>query len=158
MHTVIIVGNPKTGSRTRRAAELVVERLTGQPADDVIEVAELGAALFDRKDPAILAARQRALAAELLVVASPTYKASFTGLLKLFLDQFGAGEFGDVPTVALMLGAGLQHALAAEMSLKPVLVEIGCSCPMPALYLLDSSYDAGAVLDDWLDRARRVMA
>lgn len=72
------------------------------------------------------------------MVASPTFKASFTGLLKLFLDHFSAGEFRDVPTVALMLGAGQKHALAAEMALKPVLVELGCPCPVPALYLLDT--------------------
>ena len=29
MNTVVVVGNPRLGSRTRQAAELVVERLTG---------------------------------------------------------------------------------------------------------------------------------
>ena len=29
--TVVVVGNPKPASRTRRAAELVAERLTGEP-------------------------------------------------------------------------------------------------------------------------------
>ena len=81
-------------------------------------------------------------AADLVVVASPTYKATYTGLLKLFLDQFGAAE----------------HALAGEHTLKPVLSEIGCSCPTPALFLLDSAWDSGPVLDTWVERARDVLA
>ena len=40
-----------------------------------------------------------------------------------------------------MLGAGPAHALAPELSLRPVLTEIGASVPVRALYLLDSSYD-----------------
>ena len=34
-----------------------------------------------------------------------------------------------------MLGASATHALAGELTLKPVLSEIGCSCPTPALFL-----------------------
>ena len=41
--SVVVVGNPKPNSRTRRAAELLAERLTGQPPDAVIDVIELGA-------------------------------------------------------------------------------------------------------------------
>lgn len=157
MHTVAIVGNPKTKSRTRHAAEIVIERLTGEPPSDVIEVGDFGAELLGWGSPAVADAKSRALAADLLVVASPTYKATYTGLLKLFLDQFSAGEFRDVPTVPLMLGGASEHALAAELTLKPVLVEIGCSCPTPALYLLDSNYESAPELDKWLTRARAVI-
>ena len=38
-----------------------------------------------------------------------------------------------------MLGAGPTHALAPELSLRPVLFEIGASVPTRSLYLLDSS-------------------
>jgi FMN reductase len=57
-----------------------------------------------------------------------------------------------------MLGAGLQHALAGEHTLKPVLVEIGCSCPTPALFLQESSWDASPELDAWVERAREVLS
>ena len=39
--------------------------------------------------------------------------------------------------------------------LRPVLVEIGASCPAPALYLLDSGYESAPELQAWLDVARR---
>jgi FMN reductase len=157
MHTVVLVGNPKPRSRTRHAAELLVKRLTGAEPDAVIDVAELGPGLLGWGDPSVAAAKDEVKKAELLVVASPTFKATYTGLLKLFLDQFGAGELGGLTAVPMMLGAAPHHALAAELSLKPVLVEIGCSCPTPGLYLLDSAYEESPELTAWLERASTML-
>lgn len=153
MNTVVVVGNPRVGSRTRGAAELVAGRLTGSPPAHCIELAELGPELLEWDHPAVAAAKQEVLDAELLVFASPTFKATYTGLLKLFVDQFAAGEVPGTPTVALMLGGSPRHALAAELTLKPVLTEIGCSCPAPALFLLESSWDSAPELEPWLARA-----
>jgi FMN reductase len=155
--TVAVIGNPRIGSRTRRAAELVTERLTDAPPTTVIELSELGPALLGWGDPAVAASRERVLAADLLVVASPVFKASFTGLLKLFLDQFDAGELGAKPTVALMLGGSPAHTLVGEVHLKPVLNEIGASCPTPALYLVDSEWDSSPALEAWLPQARAAL-
>jgi FMN reductase len=157
VNVVAVVGNPKPGSRTRGAAELVAERLTGAPASTVIELADLGPALLAGGDPAVDAAKRAVLDADLVVFASPTYKATYTGLLKLFLEQFAAGELHGTTAVALMLGASPHHALAGELTLKPVLSEIGCSCPTPALFLLESSWHASPELDVWVERSRDVL-
>jgi FMN reductase len=151
---VVVVGNPRPASRTRMAAEMVAERLTGAPPDTVIELAELGPALLGWGDPTVEAAKTAVAGADLVIFATPTYKATYTGLLKLFLDQFGAGELHGTTAVALMLGGSPHHSLAGELTLKPVLSEIGCSCPTPALYLIDSAWEASPELDTWLDRAR----
>jgi FMN reductase len=153
VNVVVVVGNPRLGSRTRQAAEHVAERLTGAPPTAVVELAELGPALFEQGDPSVQAAKDTVRGASLLIVATPTYKATYTGLLKLFLDQLDAGELGGTPTVALMLGGNDRHALAGELTLKPVLTEIGCSCPAPALFLLDSDWATSPVLEAWLARA-----
>ena len=108
----------------------------------MIELAELGPALLSWDDPTVAEAKQAVLDADLLLVASPVFKASFTGLLKLFLDHFDAGALAGKPTVPLMLGGSPAHTLAAEVHLKPVLTEIGASCPTPALYLLDSEWES----------------
>lgn len=155
--TVVVVGNPKPASRTRKAAELVAERLTGAPPGTVVELAELGPALLGWGDPAVDAAKQAVAGADLVVFASPTYKATYTGLLKLFLDQFAAGELHGTTAIALMLDGSPHHALARELTLKPVLSEIGCSCPTPALFLLDSAWEASPDLDAWVERARDVL-
>lgn len=158
MNVTVVVGNPKPRSRTREAAELLAQRLTGDPVKEVIEVADLGPQLLGWGAPEVARAKETVLGSQLVIFASPTFKATYTGLLKLFLDQFGAGELTGVTGIPLMLGAAARHALAPELSLKPVLVEIGCSCPTPGLYLLDSGYRDGPELDAWLTRARTELA
>lgn len=153
MGTIAVVGNPKPRSRTRAAAELVVERLTGAPPDVVVDVVDLGAGLLGRGDPAVGAAVEALKAADVAVVASPTYKATYTGLLKLFLDQVGTGDLAGVVAVPLMLGGGPTHFLAPELLLKPVLVELGATAPTRGLYLVEQSWDAPAALDPWLATA-----
>lgn len=152
--TVVVVGNPKPMSRTRAAAEMVAEKLTGVPPDHVIDVVDLGPGLLGWGDQRVAAAKEIVKSADSLVVASPTFKATYSGLLKLFLDQFGQGELGQVTTFALMLGGAYTHALAPELTLRPVLVEIGASCPAPSLYLLDSDYATSPDLEKWLEIAR----
>lgn len=142
-------------SRTRAAAELVAEKLTGSAPQHVVDVVDLGAGLLGWGDPKVAEAKDIVKSADLLVVASPTFNTTYTGLLKLFLDQFGAGELGQITTFPLMLGGSYAHALAPELTLRPVLVEIGASCPAPSLYLLDSDYQTSPDLDDWLEVARR---
>ncbi|WP_197378235.1 NADPH-dependent FMN reductase [Mycolicibacterium mengxianglii] len=155
--TVVVVGNPKPMSRTRSAAESIVQKLTGTEPEHVIDVVDLGAGLLGWGDPKVAEAKEIVKSAESLVVASPTFKATYTGLLKLFLDQFGAGELGQITTFPVMLGGSYRHALAPELSLRPVLVEIGASCPAPGLYLLDSEYESSEDLDAWLPIARRFL-
>lgn len=94
-------------------------------------------------------------ASELVVVASPTYKTTYTGLLELFLDRFGAGSLAAATAVPLMLGGDLRRSLAPEVFLKPVLAELGASCPTPGLFLLDNACDRSETLDAWLEQARR---
>jgi FMN reductase len=151
--TVAVVGNPKPRSRTRAAAELVVERLTGAPPDVVVDVVDLGPGLLGWGDPAVEQAVATLRGAELAVVASPTFKATYSGLLKLFLDQVGTGDLAGVTAVPLMLGGGPTHALAPDLLLKPVLVELGATTPTRGLYLLDRAWDAPDALDGWLERA-----
>jgi FMN reductase len=151
--TIAVVGNPKPRSRTRSAAELVVEKLTGAPPDRVVDVVDLGAGLLGWGDPAVAEAVAAVTAAEVAVVASPTYKATYTGLLKLFLDQIGTGDLAGVVAVPLMLGGGPAHALAPELLLKPVLVELGATAPTRGLYLIDKVWDDPAPIDAWLAAA-----
>jgi FMN reductase len=159
MSTVAIVGNPKPKSRTRDAAEVLTQLLTGRSVDLTLDLADFGAQLLDWADPDVAEAVAQVKAAKLIIVASPTYKASYTGLLKIFLDRFGAGSLAGVTAIPLMLGGDWRHSLAPEVFLKPVLAEIGASTPTRGLFLLDSDSDPGfaqsATLLEWLEVARR---
>lgn len=149
----VVAGNPKTGSRTLAAGMLLAERLTGRPADHVIDVIALGPGLLGWGDAAVAAAVETVRGSQVVIVASPTFKATYTGVLKLFLDQFdgGTGLVG-VVAVPLMLGAAPQHAMAPDLTLKPVLVELGATTPAPGLYLIDRTYAQSPELDAYVTK------
>lgn len=126
----VVVGNPRPGSRTLAAAVHVARELSGGESPGL--VVDL---------------------ADLVVVATPTYKGTYTGLLKLFLDRFSTQGLRGV-AIPLMLGAGPALSLAPELTLRPVLVEIGACVPAPGLYVLESAYDDPAAYEPWLARAR----
>ena len=152
----VVVGNPKPRSRTLAAATYVATELAGHAPDLVVDLADLGARLLDWQDQTVPGLVAEVGAADLVVVASPTYKGTYTGLLKLFLDRFTTDGLGGV-AVPLMLGAGPGHALAPELSLRPVLTEIGGTVPTRGLYVLDSTYDDPAAYSSWLSTARPVV-
>ena len=158
MSTAVVVGNPKAGSRTLASAQRVVRELTGAEPDLVVDLAELGPALLHWSSDEVTALVEQLGAADLVVVASPTYKGTFTGLLKLFLDRFAAGTGLRGVAVPLMLGAGPIHALAPEISLRPVLTELGATVPGRGLFVVDSAHDDPAAYEDWLAATRPVVA
>ena len=151
--TAVVVGNPKPQSRTLAAAVHVARELTGAEPDLVVDLATLGPVLLDWKAPAVAELVAEVGGADLVVVASPTYKGTYTGLLKLFLDRFAVDGLRGV-AVPMKLGGGAQHALAPELSLRPVLTEIGATVPSRALYVLDTRYDDPGAYTDWLAVAR----
>jgi FMN reductase len=135
---VAVVGNPRPASRTHAAAIELRDALAhaaGGAATGLVDLAELGGELLDRDSAARAQALETAAAAEVLVVASPTYKATYTGLLKLFFDAYGPAPLAGVTAVPLMVGAAPQHALAVDVHLTPLLLELGASVPWRGLYV-----------------------
>ena len=84
----VVVGNPKPQSRTLEAATYLAGELVGKEPDTVVDLAQLGARLLDWQDELVAELVAEVGEADLVVVASPTYKGTYTGLLKLFLDRF----------------------------------------------------------------------
>ncbi|MFD4527957.1 NAD(P)H-dependent oxidoreductase [Streptomyces sp. NPDC058470] len=109
MKAVAVVGNPKTASRTHDAAE----RLAADLGFDceVLEVATLGSGLLGRGDPEVTAVVERVRFADIVIAASPTYKGTYTGPLKIILDRFPtATGLADQVALPLMLGAAKTRA------------------------------------------------
>jgi FMN reductase len=135
----VLVGNPKPGSRTLRAALAIRAALNGTEGP-VIDLGEFAGELFDYTSARVQQAVEDVKSVDVLVVASPTYKATYTGLLKAFLDRFGAGSLRGITAVPLLVAASDRHALAVEVHLKPVLAELGLSVPGPGLFLNESAF------------------
>jgi FMN reductase len=153
LRTAVVVGNPKPRSRTLASALHLARELTGEP-DLVVDLADLGGAVLDLHDEHVSRLVKQVADCDVVVFASPTYKAALTGLLKAFLDRFPSETLEGVVAVPLMLGAGPGHALAVETSLRPVLSELGASLPARGLYVVDASYADPAAYLPWLSIAR----
>jgi FMN reductase len=154
MKTAVVVGNPKAKSRTLEAGVLVARKLTGAEPDVVLDLVDLGSGLLEFGNAKVgeqIAALQKM---DVIVFASPTFKATYTGLMKLFLDQIPQDGLANVMAFPVMMGAGPAHLLAPELLFKPVLVELGAICPMVGLYLMEKTYTEDARLDAWANKAR----
>ncbi|MBB4963305.1 NADPH-dependent FMN reductase [Saccharothrix violaceirubra] len=137
-----LVGNPRPGSRTLNAALALsdaVRTASGGSAGPVVDAAEIATELFAPGSTAVRDALESLSAADILVVASPTYKATYTGLLKAVLDQAPGGWLRGKTVVPLLVAASDRHALAVELHLRPVLVELGGSVPGRGLFLNESA-------------------
>jgi FMN reductase len=152
----VVVGNPKPHSRTLTVAEAVAiasAAATGLADAErtTVDLADLGPHLFDWSSSDVRAAVDTIRNCTLAVIASPTYKASYTGLLKSFLDWFSSTDLNGVTVVPVMVGAGLQHALAVEVHLRPLLVELGAMLPTRGLYVIEDQLDTlDDVVEGWL--------
>jgi FMN reductase len=160
MSTVgLVVGNPKKQSRTLALAEQVATaaaRAAGLDGADklTVDLADFGPDLFDWSSPRVKEAHDGISSCSLVVVASPTYKASYTGLLKSFLDWFSTTDLEGVTVVPVMTGAGAHHALAVEVHLRPVLLELGATLPTRGLYVTEGELaEADVAISTWLRAA-----
>lgn len=157
---VALVGNPRAGSRTLGAAASLARTLATQlHADEptLVDLATLAPALHAQPRTGDLDGALAAVAsADVLVVATPVYKASFTGLLKSFLDLYGPDGLAGVTAVPLVVSATPAHALVGEVHLRPVLVELGATVPTRTLSVLDADLaDLAPAVDRWWQRAEQ---
>lgn len=156
MSVVVIIGNPNPGGRTTRAGAAVGAAIAAARGEDheVIELAPVAGGLFEWGNPAVAELTAKVAAADVIVAASPTYKATYSGLLKAFLDNYGNDGLAGCRAVPVMLGAAPHHALAPEVFLRPLLVELGASVPSRGLYVLESQIDdIDATVAAWGEKA-----
>lgn len=137
----VVVGNPRAASRTATVALEVAEHVAAALAGTVgpvIDLANHGAAVLAPEASAVERDLEALGRVHTLVVASPTYKATYTGLLKAFLDRYGFGALDGVVAIPVMVGGAPQHAMAGEVHLRPLLVELGAVVPTRSLYVLEA--------------------
>jgi FMN reductase len=150
----VVVGNPKPASRTLGAAvevANVLAKATGAPPRHlVVDLAEYASRLFDWDDPELSRISAEVAVADLAVFASPTYKASYTGMLKAFLDRYGSNGLAGTVAVPVMTGGWPGHLLAVEVHLRPVLVELGSVVPARGLYITEPEFGVlGKAVERW---------
>lgn len=159
---VAISASPAAVSSTARVADFVL----GQIEDAGIAVNHLkirdlpseALVTADVASPAVAEAVAMIDRADGIVVATPIYKASYSGLLKIFLDvlpQFGLAGKTVLP---IATGGSLAHALALDYGLRPVLQSMGVRHVVQAQFIPSASMqvvEERLALEDSIDFALR---
>ncbi|CAG7586358.1 NADPH-dependent FMN reductase [Rhodococcus opacus] len=152
----VLVGNPRPASRTATVAAEVgrqVADAVGGRVGPVVDLAMHGGAVLDPDSATVQRDMELVSGVDILIVTSPTYKATYTGLLKGFFDRFGSVSLDGVSAVPVMVGGAAHHAMAGEVHLRPLLVELGAVVPTRSLYVVDSELDhLTDTVSTWLSR------
>jgi FMN reductase len=88
---------------------------------------------------------QRIESADLLIVASPVYRASFTGLFKHLFDFVGQYALVDKPVLLAATGGSDRHALIIEHQFRPLFGFFQALTLPIGVYANDTDFTAGAV-------------
>lgn len=124
---VAVSGGLQRPSRTLTLVEALVDAL-GEHASIDVRLIELGTvgpklagALYPSQLPDDVKADIAAIeSADFLVVASPVYRASFTGLFKHLFDFVDHNALIDVPVLLAATGGSDRHALVIDHQLRPL--------------------------------------
>ncbi|MCG8971592.1 NADPH-dependent FMN reductase [Streptomyces sp. CL12-4] len=130
MATVLTLsGSPSRTSRTALLAEHTAAGLRSRGHHSrVLALRDLPAAPLlsaDTHDTSLARAVNLVAEADALVVATPIYKAAYSGLLKTFLDLLPQHAFAGKPVLPLATGDSPAHILALDYALRPVLTALG---------------------------------
>jgi FMN reductase len=149
-------------SRTYGVALAVAEALEqvlGTEADRlVVDLADYAGELFDPSAAKLIEVTAAVSRSDVIVVASPTFKATYTGLLKAFFDRYGSNGLAGTIAVPVMTGAAAVHALAVETYLRPLLVELGATVPTRGLYVTEAEFaDLETPITGWSQAAMPIV-
>lgn len=125
MRVITLAGSPRFPSRSSALLEYAREKLSALD----VEVCHWHLHNFDPQDllyarfdsPALQALNEQLAGADGLIVATPIYKASFSGALKTLLDLLPERALEGKVVLPLATGGTVAHMLAVDYALKPVL-------------------------------------
>jgi len=120
-------GSYSSPSRTRILVEEIVRRTAERyhARSEIIDLKQFGADLGAARRISDLSDGSRTLlerliGADALVVASPVYKGSYTGLFKHLIDLLDPPALAGKPVLLAATGGGDRHALVIEHQLRPL--------------------------------------
>ena len=142
MSIVFISGSPSAESRSARLLGLIRQRVDAEGKESsLISVRDLPAqALLHAKfdDPVIVEATARVAAARAIVIATPIYKAAYSGVLKAFLDLLPQTGFADKIVLPIATAGSPAHILAVDYALRPVIAALSARDILAGVVAIDS--------------------
>ena len=163
---LLIAGSPSESSRSAALLDAVSLRLARENGLKVerLNIRELPAQallLAEWGHPEIIKALAQVQRARAIVVATPVYKAAYSGVLKVLLDLLPQTALREKTVLPLATGGSPHHMLALDYALRPVLQSLSARHILPGVYATDAQiprspeghYTPDAEIETRLDEA-----
>lgn len=142
MSILLIAGSPSERSRSAALLDSVSQRLIDKGATierlHIRDLSPQALLLADTAHRTIAAAIDQVARARAIVVATPVYKAAYSGVLKVFLDLLPQTALKNKAVLPLATGGSPNHMLALDYALRPVLQSLAARHILPGVYATDS--------------------
>jgi FMN reductase len=155
LNAVGISGSPSARSKSRTLLERTLAALADRGVTTtLIDLASIPAdALLGRRKAAELDdALARIREANIVVASTPVYRATYSGLLKVFFDQLPIDGLVDKSAIAIATGGSPAHLLVIDHGLRPLFASIGAVTTPTGVYGTDSAFEDGVPHQSLLTR------
>ncbi len=147
MSIVGISGSLSNPSRTTTLVELIVGKTASAAYSKktIIAVGDIAPSLGLALNPKLLPAEvslayEKLVSADVIVVGTPVYKGSYTGLVKHFFDLLDPKILSGKVAVLAATGGSDHHSLVLEHQLRPLLSFFGLHTVPTTVYVKDSDF------------------
>jgi len=141
MTVLLIAGSPSARSRSAALLEEVGARLRGRVDVERLHIRDLSPQallLGDAEHRSVVAAADQVQRARAVVIATPVYKAAYSGVLKVFLDLLPQTALRHKVVLPIAIGGSANHMLALDYALRPVLQSLAARHILPGVYATDA--------------------
>ncbi len=161
VRAVAVSGSPSRESRSRRLVAHAMGRLADAGAETrILDLSEIPAddLLARTRSSAVAAALSEVDAAHVLVIGTPVYRASYSGLLKVFFDLLTPDALAQKVAIVVATGAGPGHQLVIDHALRPLLASVGALVVSTGIYGTDTQFGPEGPDQALLARVDRAVA
>ena len=162
----VVSGGLSVPSSTRlladRLAGATVEAL-GEAEVDVVELRPLAHPLADRlvtgfAGPELAAAESTLAAADGVIVVTPVFTASYSGLFKTFVDVLEPGLLAGKPVLVAATGGTARHSLVLDHALRPLFSYLRAVVVPTGVFAATDDFGTDAELGARVNRAAGELA
>ncbi|MEN3364573.1 MAG: reductase [Burkholderiales bacterium] len=155
MTILLLAGSPSIPSRSTRLLHHVGGRLAllghRYAKLQVLDLPPLALMHADFGNAHIRLAKSQVEQADAVIIATPVYKAAYSGVLKAFLDLLPQDGLSGKLVLPLATGGSQSHMLALDYALRPVLSALGAKHVLPSIFATDAQInwtaETGLTLD-----------